>query len=280
MPEPAGQKREYALGHSPAELDRLTTQARLLEPFTRSVFEQAGIAPGMNVLDVGSGAGDVAFLAASIVGPQGKVTGADRARQAVEKARERAASLGISNVEFVEGDPAEISFAEPFDAVVGRFVLMYYPNPAKAVRGFIRHLPPGGIIAFLEADAGSMRTAPRLALHERMGELTAKAHALSGSEMSMGLKLYPAFIAAGLAPPTMQAQVGIIGARDAYVDQLCAFLVQGMRSVLSAIVKHGLATAEDLDIDTYAQRMAQEFRAGGGVLMSPLIVGAWSHKPE
>jgi hypothetical protein len=53
----------YALGHSDRELARLGLQARLFDPLTRQLFRDAGIAPGMRVLDVGSGSGDVAFLA-------------------------------------------------------------------------------------------------------------------------------------------------------------------------------------------------------------------------
>jgi hypothetical protein len=58
----------YAFGHSKRELKRLTTQSRLFDEFTRRMFEQAGLAKGMRVLDVRSGNGDVAFLAASFVG--------------------------------------------------------------------------------------------------------------------------------------------------------------------------------------------------------------------
>src|SRR5262249_49365688 len=62
---------EYALGHSDFELKRLARQAQLLEPATREYFHAAGMAPGMRVLDVGSGTGEVAFLAADFVGPSG-----------------------------------------------------------------------------------------------------------------------------------------------------------------------------------------------------------------
>jgi ubiquinone/menaquinone biosynthesis C-methylase UbiE len=67
----------YVLGHSAQELQRLTLQARLLAPITRRLLLAAGVASGMRVLDVGSGMGDVAFLAAELVGPAGHVVGAD-----------------------------------------------------------------------------------------------------------------------------------------------------------------------------------------------------------
>lgn len=61
----------YELGHSDRELERLSAQGRLLDPITRRIFLEAGIVPGMRVLDGGSGAGDLAFRAAEIVGPRG-----------------------------------------------------------------------------------------------------------------------------------------------------------------------------------------------------------------
>ena len=70
---------EYVLGHSDRELERLSTQARLIEPITREFFIEAGIAPGMRILDVGSGSGDVTLLAADLVGDKGSVVGVDRA---------------------------------------------------------------------------------------------------------------------------------------------------------------------------------------------------------
>jgi ubiquinone/menaquinone biosynthesis C-methylase UbiE len=100
-----GEAVNYILGHSERELERLGSQARHFEPFTRRVFQAAGLAPGMRVLDVGSGAGDVAFLAAELVGDSGNVVGADRVSAAIATARARAASKGLRNVTFREGDP-------------------------------------------------------------------------------------------------------------------------------------------------------------------------------
>ena len=64
---------DYVLGHSEDELKRLIDQARFFGDLTAQVLHLAGLGPGMRVLDVGCGAGDVSFLAASIVGPQGVV---------------------------------------------------------------------------------------------------------------------------------------------------------------------------------------------------------------
>jgi len=73
----------YLLGHSDFELQRLSRQGQVLGPTTREWFQTAGMAPGMCVLDVGSGMGDVAFLAADLVGPSGEVVGTDVAPAAI-----------------------------------------------------------------------------------------------------------------------------------------------------------------------------------------------------
>src|SRR5215470_3950998 len=73
----------YVLGHSQGELRRLESQARVVDPITRRFVEEAGIGPGMRVLDVGTGAGDVAFLLADVVGSGGEVVGFDRSEVGV-----------------------------------------------------------------------------------------------------------------------------------------------------------------------------------------------------
>jgi ubiquinone/menaquinone biosynthesis C-methylase UbiE len=280
MPEPASETRQYALGHSPQELDRLSMQAKLLEPFTRRLFEDSGIRPGMRVLDVGSGAGDVAFLLREIVGQDGRVVGTDRAPEAIQRARERATALGYSNVEFVQGDPVDMAFHEPVDALAGRFVLMYYSSPSEALSRLVRHVRPGGIVAFQESDNTGARTFPPQALFERLFELMVKALEFSGAEPRMALKLYLTFVDAELPAPSLQTHLAMMGFQDPFVEPLTSFLVQGLRSMTPVLIKNGLATEQELALDTYAQRMSQEFRATRGVMLSPPFVGAWTRKPE
>ena len=140
MPRPA-----YYLGHSDRELDRLRAQARVIDPITRRFFRDAGIIAGMRVLDVGSGAGDVALLVADLVGESGEVVGVDRAPIALAKATARAGAQSRRNVFFREGDPAQMSFDRPFDAIVGRYVLQFQPDPAAMLRKLAVHVKLGGL---------------------------------------------------------------------------------------------------------------------------------------
>jgi ubiquinone/menaquinone biosynthesis C-methylase UbiE len=94
----------YIFEDRAAEQRRLDAQAQLFDPLTERLFRAAGLAAGMRVLDLGSGAGHVALLAARLVGPEGHVVGIERDPQAVASARERAAAAGVANVEFLIGD--------------------------------------------------------------------------------------------------------------------------------------------------------------------------------
>jgi SAM-dependent methyltransferase len=92
---------QYALGRSPKEYARLARQAEIMKPMTLRLFSEAGIRPGMNVLDLGSGAGDVAMLLAEMVGPSGSVIGLDLDHDATLHARERTIAAQFHNITFV-----------------------------------------------------------------------------------------------------------------------------------------------------------------------------------
>ncbi len=144
---------DYSLGHTSLELQRLALQADLLCPITERLLRSAGLRPGMRVLEVGCGAGDVCFLAAELVGLGGQVVGVDRSAASVLFAAERAQSRGARNVSFREGTEAGLPGEAPFDFVIGRYVLVHQPDPANFVRAAAASLRPGGGVAFHEPDS-------------------------------------------------------------------------------------------------------------------------------
>jgi len=95
---------DYALGHAQPELDRLIFQGRFIGDLTGHMLRLAGLKPGMRVLDIGCGAGDVSFLARSIVGSEGTVIGVDRSSEAVTVAQQRAQKAQLPNVQFIASD--------------------------------------------------------------------------------------------------------------------------------------------------------------------------------
>src|SRR6516225_1878543 len=109
----------YVLDNTAAEQVRLNRQAATLRPITERLFRAAGIGPGMSVLDVGCGAGDVSFLAAELVSSSGRVVGFDRDPRQVSAASARLS--GTANVLFVQATVDDPPVGE-FDALVGRLV--------------------------------------------------------------------------------------------------------------------------------------------------------------
>ena len=125
---------DYAFAGRAHEQRRLASQAEEFEPLTERLFRAAGLVPGMRVLDLGSGAGDVAILAARLVAREGEVVGVERVRPRWHRLRP-ALQSGTSNVRFIQGDAQTLDgVADAFDAAVGRLVLMYLPDPAAALR--------------------------------------------------------------------------------------------------------------------------------------------------
>src|SRR5215472_11918495 len=135
---------EYALGSSDAEHKRLIWQALRLAPLTKRFFQEAGIVSGQRVLDLGSGVGDVAMLAARIVGPSGEVVAVERDASSIVRAKARVADAGLHNVSFTQTDVSQIASEKPFDAAVGRFILMFLPDPVSVLHSVVHMVRPGG----------------------------------------------------------------------------------------------------------------------------------------
>jgi arsenite methyltransferase len=103
------------------------------------------LAPGERVLDLGSGAGTDSLIAAQMVGENGHVTGVDMTPEMLGKARSAAAEMGVTNVEFVEGEAERLPFAdESFDVVVSNGVIDLIPDKDAVFGELHRVLTPGG----------------------------------------------------------------------------------------------------------------------------------------
>src|SRR5712691_4317133 len=129
---------EYALGNTDAEHERLIRQAARLAQSTERFFSDAGIGLGQRILDIGSGVGDVAMLAARLVGPSGEVVGVERDPRSIARARSRVAEAGLRNVSFTQSDVNEVASEKLFDAAVGRFILQFVPDPVAVLRSVSR----------------------------------------------------------------------------------------------------------------------------------------------
>src|SRR5262249_55134977 len=220
----------YPFQSSQHERQRLIAQDGLLARSTQRLFENAGISAGMHILGIGSGAGDVALLAARLAGPSGRVVGIDRDLAQVTFAGQRAAAAGLDNVRFLAGDFREIELGAPVDAIVGRLVLMYAEHPLDALRGVLRNLKPGGVIALQESVidyGGPVLIEPADSLAGTVVKWFRAGFQHARVQERMGLRLFGLMRAAGLDPSTeMEMSVPVQQGPDGALFPMLTALVR------------------------------------------------------
>jgi SAM-dependent methyltransferase len=271
----ADAKSGYILGHSEREIARLKAQAAELDPITRRFLREAGIVPGMRVLDVGSGAGDVAFLAAELVGATGEVVGVDLAPAAIEIARSRATAHSLENVAFLEGNPAAMSFDRPFDAVIGRYVLQFQKDPVAVLRNVTAHVRPNGLIVFQENDWAGLASFPPVPTFDQVCQWASATMRRHGTETHMGMKLHGTFVGAGLESPTMRLEAPVGG--PAHLTWLTRFR-ELIATLLPEMERLGVATAGQVDVETLVERISKEAARTNSVIVGIFSVGAWTRR--
>lgn len=263
----------YLLGHDPAELARLEHQAGVLAPVTRTVLKLAGIEPGMRVLDLGTGAGDVALTVAELVGPTGSVIGIDLSVPALTLAAERTERLGVANVSFIQGDLNTIRLIDEFDAVVGRLVLLYTPEPHEVLRKFACLVRPGGVVAMMEYEMTAAGLLPPTDLSVRSVYWIAEAFRRAGLDASLGAHLGAVLNRAGFTDVTV---MGLQGYRPPGDPDGARMAASALRTLLPVIERTGVATAAEVDVDTLEARFAADSVAHDAVFKPPTLVGAWA----
>ena len=265
----------YTMGRTQEEEERLIQQSQLYDAVTRRFFREAGISSGMKVLDIGSGAGDVALTAAELVGPAGAVVGVDVNPAILETAQARAQAAGFTNVEFVAGDARTLDLGNDFDALTGRLVLMYMADPADALKQLATRLRPGGTVAFQEADFTPYRQMyrPDTPLANKLIDWALAVFERSGAHSGMGFDLYRAFVEAGLPEPYMHFE-SPVGGPEGWAGY--QYIANSLRSVLPLLEEYGIATAEEVDVDTLAERVRQEVETAKRPIRLVPHVTAWA----
>jgi ubiquinone/menaquinone biosynthesis C-methylase UbiE len=269
----------YALGRSADEHRRLRQQAAILRPLTERFFREAGIQPGMRVLDVGSGVGDVALLAAQMVGPTGEVLGIDVDGAALEIARSRASAEGHQNVRFMQGDIRAVQLPGAFDAAVGRFILLYFGDPAEGLRAAANSVRSGGTIAFQEMDmvASVPRSYPEAdSLWNDVGRGIVETLAAAGVHVRMGRMLLDTYAKAGLPIPALHQEAVVGGGPDFAAYE---WLANTLRSLMPMAQKLGVTSATEIELDRLAERIRDDVASRNLMVWSAPYIGAVAHKP-
>ena len=262
---------QYALGSTDAEHQRLIRQATWLSSHTERLFREAGIGQGQRVLDLGSGVGDVALIAARLVGPSGEVVGIERNPRSIARAAARMAEAGLRNVSFTQSDAAQIPGDKPFDAAVGRYILMFLPNAISVLNSLSHLVRPGGALAFQEPCWKSfLQQSARLPLWSAGASLLVETFQRSGTNTEMGPALSRVFQEAGLPVPATHTDT-LIGSEQ--------WLPDCLHSLRPQMAQLNLSLEPLGDFDTLSERLQTEVKAFKTTTPLPDLVSAWSRKP-
>lgn len=245
---------------------------------TRGFLADAGITPGMRVLEIGCGGGEVTQELAELVGPTGSVMALDRNDAGLAMAAERMTAHGIAHVRFVAADVTEDLSTietlqdEPFDALVGRRVLMYLQDPAVVLRQLAGRLRSGGLVVFEETDSTMVpaRTSP-LAAHDKVTAWLRNMLIAEGANPAMGFALPATLAEAGLNFERIRAEAVIMG--------------QGTQFPYSALLKMmqprliAASIATQAEIDSVVEQLDTESSDPTAVYVAAMSFCAWAYKP-
>lgn len=243
--------------------------------FTTRLLVDAGISRGMRVLDVGCGSGDVAYLLSGLVGEAGEVVGVDHDAGALAIARDRTAVNSQPSPSFVQSGlldlPASLG---TFDAIIGRRVLMYQPDAVAVATVLAKHLRGGGVMVFQEHDTTmAPASIDAFTLHRQAQGWLQQMIAREGADLHIGFNLHGILTQARLDVQCVRAEC-LVQTPDSpyglgYIVGAC----------LPRIIALGVATQEEVGIETLQQRLDEERMQSNSIYIGDVAFGAWARKP-
>ncbi len=275
-PEPSDTSHDaYVMGRTSEENERLRRQALLWEPATRRVLQQTGLRAGMNCLDIGCGPGEVMRVMGEMVGPSGQVTGLDTDGKLGREALAALQATTEHRFSFIEGNAEELEEidGQPFDVTFARIVLMHLRDPVAVLRKMNAWTKPGGYIVVQEYDFHSWGIHPGIEAWQEIEKVFYGVCERVGRETRAGFKLPAYYVEAGIGEPDGTDVAGLI----ASLEQFNSMNLAVYRSVLPLALQWGITTEE---------KSQALFEAMNGIpqeqyysVLTPLLIGAWKHKP-
>jgi SAM-dependent methyltransferase len=166
---------------------------------------------------------------------------------------------------------------DQFDALVGRYVLRYQPDPPSTIRSLLRSVKPGGIVVFHEFDFPGLHASyPACPLFDQVNMLVGEVFRCGGAS-AFGRRLGKTLLDAGLPFPTMAAEIIVGGGPGSYVY---AWIAETLISVAPRLERLGLSLPPGVAADhKLAGRMEEEVVRLGSQILAPAQFGAWTRKP-
>ena len=227
----------------------------------------------MRVLDIGCGMGDVTMIAAQLVGSAGKVTSIDLDQASIETAQRRAAAFGFENTSF-HCDLAKHAPPDPFDAIIGRLVLQFVPDPIAIIKRLYGMLRPGGLLALQEPTWKLWLTyTAHLPLRLSVTEAARDAFQAGGASTEMEQQLYQGFIASGLHAPQLRVEVPLGNS-----PEFRSLLPDLLAALMPNIISKGMPVNHLGDLNTLRDRLDQELDSRNSFASYVALIGAFGHR--
>jgi ubiquinone/menaquinone biosynthesis C-methylase UbiE len=182
---------------SAEELERLKMQATVAIDLEKEIWRNAGLKPGMKVLDLACGPGFISCELAKVVG-DGHVTGVDISEELIAVAHQVKASEKNENTSFSTGNIYELALPEnSFDFVYARFLFQHLEKPEIAFENILRVLKPGGILCVLDIDDNWTSFSPGSAAFIKFIRRAGAGQKRKGGNRLIGSQLYGLLSRAG-----------------------------------------------------------------------------------
>jgi len=236
----------YVHGYSSEEVQRLQDQAATL---VQLLHADTTYAPGAKVLEAGCGVGAQTTTLASR-SPHALFTAIDRSAISLARAKEAAASAGLSNVTFQQADIFDLPFAPgSFDHIFLCFVLEHLEQPSAALEALRALLRPGGTLTVIEGDHGSAYFHPNSEPARKAIACQITLQAQAGGDATIGRRLFPLVRQAGFTNPQVSPRMVYVDASrpalvDGFIHRTFTAMVEGVRSEAIAA---GLLSPTDFD---------------------------------
>jgi ubiquinone/menaquinone biosynthesis C-methylase UbiE len=236
----------YVHGYDPREATRLQDQASTL---VRLLHSGTAYPPGSRVLEAGCGVGAQTVTLARN-SPEAQITSVDVSSVSLAEAEERAASAGLTNVRFRQGDTFALPYRpESFDHVFVCFVLEHLSRPVDALTALKAMIVPGGTITVIEGDHGSAYFHPDSEAARQAIQCQVALQRRAGGNANIGRELYPLLSQAGFRQVRVSPRMVYVDASrpelvDGFTRKTFTAMIEGVRD---AAVEAGLITGSLFD---------------------------------
>ena len=270
MSSPAGSIGAYSLATGEAAVRRLKALHHIYGPAGRRVLLQAGLTPGMDVVDFGCGVGVISRMLADMVGPTGSVTGIDVSAAQLDQARTHCADL--PNVTFIEASAVSTGLPrDSADLVYCRFLLLHLVDPAACLSEMRGVLRSGGLLVVEDGDLTAAGSMPPSSLGA-FADLFARLGPTRGLDYTLSRNLYHLVQAAGF--PVVDIEIH----QPALARGEARFLLKwSVDEIGPGCVDAGLLTMDEFaQVQADMQRDTEDERI---LVLAPPMSQVWARKP-